>query len=205
MLYGGIGGELEIRRKGGSNSISGSFPYNSMATLSDGGRRGRPRKERFKSGAFEYSVDSPDQEIHLLVGHDFGQPLASKLSGSLSFENTRSALLFEATLSDEVLGTSHGKDAMALLSAGLVGGISPGFRIPPERTVPGAETIEEEDPSEGTAIVRTINDAILYELSLVTRPAYDQTQVEARNWKPTAHREINCTDARLNPKFRWRL
>jgi HK97 family phage prohead protease len=140
-------------------------------------------------------------DIHLLVGHDFGQPLASRQAGSLSLESTRSALTFEAELSEEVLSTSHGRDAMAMLSAGLIGGISPGFRIPPERTVPNAETIEEEDPSEGTAIIRTINEAILFELSLVTRPAYPDTQVEARNWEPT----IKTDDLKRNPTYRWRL
>lgn len=200
MLFGGTDGELELRREGKQTRISGSFPYNSKATLSDGGRTGRPRKERFKSGAFRHSVESRTQEIHILVGHDFGKPLASKLSGSLDLRDTAAALTFTATLSDAVLNTSHGRDAMAMLEAGLIGGISPGFRIPPQRAVPNAESVEDEDPSEGQAIIRTVNDAILFELSLVTRPAYPETQVEQRNWTPSVIVTSNC-----NARYRWRL
>ena len=48
-----------------------------------------------------------------------------------------------------------------------------------------AEKVEEEDPSLGMALIRTIFAALLYEMSFVTRPAYPDTQVEARNWSPT--------------------
>ncbi|WP_370576484.1 HK97 family phage prohead protease [Paracoccus sp. MC1854] len=51
--------------------------------------------------------------------------------------------------------------------------------------MPDAEKVEEEDPSLGTAIIRTIFAALLYEMSVVTRPAYPETQSEARNWTPT--------------------
>jgi HK97 family phage prohead protease len=200
MLWGGIEASgLEVRAKGGSRIVSGSFPYNSRAVLSDGGRRGRPRKEQFAPHAFKFSVDE-NIEVHVLVGHSFDKPLASRGAGTLILEDTAKALNFEATITPEIAGTSHGQDALAMLSAGLIAGISPGFRIPPERTVPNAESIEEEDPAEGTAIIRTINDAILYELSLVTRPAYPETQVEARCWQPTAKIQTN----RASPRFRWR-
>ena len=53
-----------------------------------------------------------------------------------------------------------------------------------------AETIEEEpiNPSKGQhgAIIRRIQQALLFELSVVTRPAYPQAQVEARCWTPGA-------------------
>ena len=87
--------------------------------------------------------------------------------------------------------TSHARDALALIGAGLSVGLSPGFRIPPQRTVPDAEESEDEDPAEGDAIIRTVNAALLYELSVVTRPAYKESQVEARSWavsRPTRRR-----------------
>ncbi len=185
MLHGGDLGHLTVRAEAdGSRIISGRFPYNSLATLSDGGRRGRPRKERFKSRAFQHSVESSAQEINLLLGHDFSKPLASKSTGTLTLNDTDEALEFEARLSPEVAETTHGRDALALIGSGLAGGISPGFRIPPEKTVPNAESVEEEDPAQGRALIRTINDAILFELSVVTRPAYPETEVEARDWAP---------------------
>lgn len=186
LLYAPIASALELRKANdGSQIISGRFPYDSTAVLSDGGRNGgRPRKERFHARAFEYSVNSSTQEVFLLFGHDFDKPLASKLSKSLKLVDTDAALSFEATVAPAVAETSHGRDALALIGAGLAVGLSPGFRIPPQRTVPNAEKIEDEDPKEGNAIIRTIFEAILYELSIVSRPAYEQTQVEARNWKP---------------------
>lgn len=201
MLFGATDGGLEIRRKGDSTRISGSFPYNSTATLSDGGKRGRPQKERFASGAFDFSIDESDLDIHFLVGHDFGKPLASRNAGSLVLRSTDDALVFEATLSDAVMGTTHAKDALAMLSAGLVGGISPGFRIPPEQTVPDAETVTEEDPSEGRALIRTINQAVLYELSLVTRPAYSETEVNKRSWDLLEQPVQSTVRA---SRYRWR-
>ncbi|WIY26954.1 HK97 family phage prohead protease [Parasedimentitalea psychrophila] len=185
MLTGFAIGGLELRRKSdGSAHLAGRFPYNSRAVLSDGGRTGRPRKEQFASGAFRYSVDS-DAEIHLLSGHSFDKPLASRGASSLKLIDADDALTFSAEISPELADVSYVRDALAGLAAGLIVGISPGFRIPPQRTVPDAESVEEEDPSEGTALIRTIHQAILFELSLVTRPAYSETEIEARSWSPT--------------------
>lgn len=182
MLTGYADGGLELRRRSdGSARLRGRFPYNSRAVLSDGGRTGRPRKEQFAPGAFRYSVET-DQEVHLLAGHSFDRPLASRGAGSLSLEDTPEALLFNATIAPQMMDTAHVRDALAALSAGLIVGISPGFRIPPQQTVPNAESVEEENPAEGRALIRTIHEAILFELSLVARPAYSQTEIEARNW-----------------------
>lgn len=189
MLWGGIAGGLEIRReRGGGTRLRGSFPYNSPAVLSDGGRTGRPRKEIIAPHGFAFRVNDPSKEIHLLLGHDYGQPLASKLTGTLELKDTAEALLLEATISPEIADTSFGRDALAMIGAGLAFGISPGFRMPPERAVPRAEaeTISEEPdrPEEGMnrAIIRTVRQALLYELSVVTRPAFKESQIEARNW-----------------------
>ena len=182
MLTGFAHGGLELRRKpDGSARLQGRFPYNSRAVLSDGGRTGRPRKEQFAPGAFRHSVET-DQEVHLLVGHSFDRPLASRGAGTLLLDDTPEALVFNATIAAEMMQVSYVSDVLASLSAGLIVGISPGFRIPPQQTVPNAEEVTEEDPSEGRAMIRTIFEAILFELSLVSRPAYSETEIEARNW-----------------------
>lgn len=187
MLHGVADGGLSLRQEpDGSHVLAGRFPYNVTATISDGGRRGRPRKEQFASRAFEYRVNDPEAEIHLLSGHDYGKPLASKLGGGLNLTDAEDALTFEARIAPEVAETSHGADALALIGAGLAVGLSPGFRIPPERAVQDAETVEEENPDEGQALIRTVKAALLYELSIVTRPAYEESQVEARNWSVPA-------------------
>ena len=172
-------GSLQVRkRKDGARVIRGRFPYNKRAVLTDGGNKGRPVKEQFKPGAFTFRLNDPLAEIHLLFGHDYDRPLASKLNGTLSFKDTAKALLFEAVITAAVMRTSYAKDVLALVAAGLSVGLSPGFRIPPKQTVPNAETVEDEDPREGRAVIRTINDCLLYELSIVTAPAYPEATVE---------------------------
>lgn len=205
MLHGAALGELEVRRdRSGETRLRGRFPYNSPAVLSDGGRSGRPRKEMFAPAAFDYSIDSPDQDIAMLVGHSWDKPLASKMTETLIFQKGRDALGFEAIITAAVAETTFGRDAIALLGSGLAVGISPGFRIPPERAVPDAEEIFEEPnrPEEGMhrAIIRRIKQAILFELSIVTRPAYPDATVELRNWQLNAGGVLQ-----YNPLNRWRL
>ena len=193
-------GQLEVRKKGGGRVIRGRFPYMKRAVLTDGGNKGRPVKERFKPGAFKYRVNDPKAEIHLLVGHDYSQPLASKLTGTMTFEDTFTALVFEAFILESIASTSYGADILALIGAGLAVGLSPGFRIPPKQTVPDAETIEDEDPDEGRAIIRTINDCLLYEMSIVTMPAYaDATVEEVGAVEPEEKRS-----SLIVPSYRWR-
>ena len=197
MLWGGVaeGGGLELRRAtDGSVKLSGVFPYGKYAILSDGGRSGRPQKEVIGSRAFEYRVNDPKEDIHFLVGHDYDHVLASKSTGTLTLRDTAAALIFEAVISRAISETTYGSDALAMIGAGLAVGISPGFRIPPARAVPDAEEITEE-PDDGEideqgqprrgALIRTVKAALLYELSVVTRPAYPEAQIEARRWSAT--------------------
>jgi HK97 family phage prohead protease len=192
MLHGGDdGSSLELRAaRNGRRVIRGKFPYRKWAVLSDGGRGGgRPRKERFAPGAFAHSINSADQDIALLSGHDFAKPLASKFTNTLIFSDTADALVFDAEIVEEVAQISWAQDLFRLIASGLSIGLSPGFRLPPPRAVEKAEEITEEvvDPSRGMygALLRTILQAVLFELSIVTRPAYDEAQVEMRNWQPT--------------------
>ncbi|MGE0409151.1 MAG: HK97 family phage prohead protease [Amphiplicatus sp.] len=207
LLWAGLGGELELRQDAnGAKRLSGSFPYRKRAVLSDGGRRGRPQKEEFDERAFAYRVEDPQAEIHFLVGHSYDRPLARKLDGTLRLRDTPLALLFEAFIARELAEVSHVRDALALISAGLATGVSPGFRLPPERAVPREEaeeiTEEPDNPEEGEhrAIIRKIKQALLFELSLVTAPAYPEAQVEARNWSPTI-----ATPRARSYLRRWRL
>lgn len=59
MLFGVLeGSSLELRAVEGRRVISGRFPYNKWAVTSDRGKNGRPRKERFAPGAFQYRTPS---------------------------------------------------------------------------------------------------------------------------------------------------
>lgn len=203
MLFGGHEGGLELRKRAsGAVALHGRFPYNKRAVLSDGGRTGRPRKEVIAPRAFGYRVDRPEEDIHFLIGHSYDRPLASRSAGTLDLTDTDDALIFVATITEEMQQVSYVADFLRSFTAGLIIGLSPGFRIPPERTVPNAESVEEEDPSEGMALIRTIWQALLYEISAVTRPAYDETQLEARNWATGAKPIVTAN--RFEGVSRWR-
>lgn len=189
MFEGFASGELILEERAarvGVRRLRGRFPYNKAAVLSDGGRTGRPRKEVITPRAFAYRVEKPDEDIHLLIGHSYDRPLASRGAGTLDLVDSDEALTFTAILTEEMQAVSYVRDFLATMQAGLVMGVSPGFRIPPERAVPNAEKVEEEDPSLGMALIRYIFAALLYELSIVTRPAYPEAQVEARSWETSA-------------------
>lgn len=207
MLWGGHDGGLELRKRAsGAMSLAGRFPYNKRAVLSDGGRSGRPRKEVIAPRAFAYRVDRPEEDIHLLVGHSYDRPLASRLAGTLDLKDGDDALTFAATITLEMQEVGYVRDFLGGFDSGLIRGISPGFRIPPKRAVRVAETVEDEgsDPENGAhnAIIRTVLQALLYELSVVTRPAYDETQLEARTWetRPAAL----PVPARMGRAWAWR-
>jgi HK97 family phage prohead protease len=177
-------GELELRAaRNGRRRLRGRFPYKRRAVLSDGGRTGRPQKEEFSPRAFGYRVDKPDEEIHLLVGHSYDKPLASKLTNTLRLVDSDEALTFDAEITPEIADTSYGSDILKQIDSGLAVGISPGFRIPPPRAVAKAEVFTDEghDPARGmhNARIRTILAALLYELSIVVVPAYKESVVHA--------------------------
>ena len=186
MLEGFADGGLELRKRAsGAMSLQGRFPYGKRAVLSDGGRTGRPRKEVIAPRAFGFRVDDPKEDIHLLVGHSYDRPLASRGAGTLELTDGDDALTFTATISEDMQRVSYVQDALTAMAAGLIVGISPGFRLPPKRAVAQPEKVEDEgfDPENGAhnAIIRTVMQALLYELSIVTRPAYPEAQVEARS------------------------
>lgn len=184
MLWGGNLGTLEVRAEGGETRLRAAFPYGAETELAPG------RREVIAARAFADRIEA-GEDIHLLSGHDYEKPLASRAAGTLTLRDTDQALVLEARIDG---GTSWARDFLAAHAAGLIRGLSPGFRVPE-----GGEKIERS----GTGLLRTITRAALYELSAVTIPAYPQAQIEARAWdagtpeSPRAglHRTLN----------RWRL
>ncbi|MCF6304467.1 MAG: HK97 family phage prohead protease [Rhodobacteraceae bacterium] len=176
MLWGGHNGGLEIRRSAdGATVLRGRFPYGVSTILWDGGRSGQARKEVIAPRAFATRVAQQDQDIHFLAGHDFDKPLASRAAGSLTLTDSDEALIFEATISVEMRNVSYVRDFLGGLDAGLIKGVSPGFRIAPTDQ---AESIRPD----GSGVLRTVNSAELFEVSAVTKPAYSDAQIEARAW-----------------------
>ena len=177
-----IDGELEIRQDG--RKLFGRFPYETLATTSD---RLRTRKETFSAGAFRFSVEEARAKrarIDLLEGHSFNRPLANTLDDSVEFSEIRNErggldLVFEATLPVEAEQPAYMRDAVLKIRNGLARGISPGFRVPPRAVVANAEELIPE-PGNPSVNIRRINQAVLFEMSVVTRGAYGEASVENR-------------------------
>ena len=180
MFWGGTQGGLEIRQDGEAVRVAGRFPYDMRTELAPG------YVETIAQGAFAPRVNE-NEDLHFLLGHDFEKPLASRGAASLVVRSEAYALTFEATVSAQ---TSWARDFMAAHAAGLIRGLSPGFR-----TRKGGEAITRD----GDVMHRTITSADLFELSAVTRAAYPSAQIEARCWQ--AERPDSGLQRTLN---RWR-
>ena len=214
--------ELEIRaRGGGPGSLFGRFAYSQgpgrgMATVAD---RGKVRKERIGPDAFGWqmrafmelqqemadvikgAVDEARLEIlrqelerrnvHVLAGHSYDRPIGSLKSGA-KIISTKKAVEFEVDLPAEADQPSYMRDTVRMIRAGLAGGVSPGFRVPPASVVANAEAFEPEAGNPGVQ-VRVINQAVLHELSIVTRPAYSETEIDVRAFdtaRPARRRRV---------------
>lgn len=180
MLWGGSLGGLEVRQVGEAVRVAGRFPYDTRTELAPG------YFETIARGAFAPRVNS-DDDLHFLSGHDFEKPLASRMAGTLEVSQDHDALTFEATVS---ANTTWARDFMAAHDAGLIRGLSPGFRV---------EQGGEKITRDGDVMHRTITRAALIEVSAVTRGAYPSAQIEARNWNAAKTVKPNLTAAR-----RWR-
>ena len=177
-----IDGELEIRE--GGRILTGRFPYGGTAIISD---RLTTRKEQFSVNAFDYALELAEKKqarIDLLDGHSFDRPLGNTLDESVIFENRLDAdgnlgVVFTARLPLPELQPTYMQDLILKIRSGLASGVSPGFRVPPISVVPNAEQLipERGNPS---VMIRKINHAVLYEMSIVTRAAYPDTSVENR-------------------------
>lgn len=180
MLWGASLGALEIRSEGGATRLRAVFPYGVETELATG------RREVIAPRAFGDRIEK-GEDVHLLAGHDFNKPLASRSAGTLQLRDTDQALEIEATIDG---GTSWARDFLAANASGLIRGLSPGFRV-----APGGERIERR----GDGMLRTVTAADLIEVSAVTRPAYPAAQIEARAW-------MEAPDAGLRRHLaRWRL
>lgn len=155
-----VGGKIQIREISSEyTSITGRFPYDTI------GRLNPRRREKINPFAFD-PLDAG--EVHLLAGHDYNRPIARTGDKSLVLDNTRGALSFVAKLPNEKEQTSWMKDTLTAIRLGLIDGISPGFLIRP-----GGIQLQED--------LQIIRAALLRELSIVTRPVYQDAAAHTRH------------------------
>ena len=214
-MYPILDGSLEVRQRGSSRILGGSFPLGRTATIRN---RGRVRKERFRRGrggasmSWQYrefqklqrqlaeDVSQIADEViaekkrealqdalekrntHLLVGHSYDRAIADTMTGNLALNFSDDAVAFEATLPDVDDMPSWVADAVKAVQGGQLRGVSPGFQV----TAKGAEKLIPETGNPGV-MIREIEDAVVFEYSLVARPAYSGTTIDARGENPAIH------------------
>jgi HK97 family phage prohead protease len=117
-------------------------------------------RERVKAGAFTDSLRSGD-DILCLFNHSTDAVLGRTRNGSLQIEDDNESLRFTVRLNK---GVSAHRDLYALVKAGTISECS--FAFAKE------DDVWETDPDDRRSQIRTIRKGKLFDLSLVTSPAY---------------------------------
>ena len=123
-------------------------------------------REVLEPGSLRPAID--DDDIMLLWAHDESQPLARVAAGNLRLTETSRGLEFEA----ELANTSTARDAIALVKSGVVRAMSFAFSM-----TGGKDRWETRDGESWRFIERL---GRIFEISLVSTPAYTSTNVAAR-------------------------
>ena len=148
---------LEVRAEGNGNTLVG------YAALFDSPSEPMPFIEYVKRGAFSKTLND-GADVRLLINHE-GVPLARSKSGTLALEEDERGLRVEADLDP------MNPDSARILSAMKRGDISQmSFAF---------KTIKDSYNADRS--VRELREVQLFDVSLVTFPAYEETVAELRN------------------------
>ena len=143
-------------------------PFNSPAQIGDSPWGFR---EKIAPGAFTKTISEAD--VVLLYNHDTGKPLARKSAGTLQLHESDRGLEIEAQTPE----TTHAMDALKDIKAGNIRGMSFGFE-------PVKEDWFDDDGNPAdkyTGTQRVLKEVKLFEVSACTFPAYDTTDISARD------------------------
>lgn len=142
---------IELRAEGDGRTFTGYASVFNEPSLP------LPFTEIVKPGAFKRAIQSRNR-IMLLWNHDTSNPLASTRNGSLQLAEDARGLKVTATLPDTTLG----RDISELVRTGVIDAMSFGFSV-------------KKDSWSQDGGTRYLEDVSLYEVSLVSTPAYEQT------------------------------
>jgi uncharacterized protein len=143
--------QIEMRAEGDGRTFTG------YAALFNEPSLPLPFTEYVRPGAFKRSLQSRNRMM-LLWNHDTSNPLASTRNGSLQMTEDSRGLKVTATLPDTTLG----RDIAELVRTGVVDSMSFGFSV-------------KRDTWSQDGQTRYLEDVTLYEVSLVSTPAYEAT------------------------------
>jgi HK97 family phage prohead protease len=139
--------------------------------------------EQIAPGAFAASLSG---DVRALIDHDTRLVIGRTVAGTLTLREDATGLYGEIKINE------HDSDAMNLyarVQRGDVSQCSFGFDITAEDYVVSPD---------GQTCTWTIRDVTLYEVSVVTFPAYEATSVEARDAANTAPLQKNRLERRKN-------
>jgi HK97 family phage prohead protease len=129
--------------------------------------------EQVSPGAFTKTIQEAD--VRFLIDHDPSLLLARTKSGTLRLSEDKVGLSADADLAP----TTYGRDLAVLLERGDVSQMSFGFQV-----VKDDWTVEQVETNDGNSVdveVRTIREAKLFDVSVVTFPAYEGTDAKLRS------------------------
>ena len=143
--------DFEVRETGDGMTFTG------YAAVFNSDSQPLPFIERIAPGAFKRSLQSRN-EVKLLWNHDSGEPLASVRGGTLKLVEDARGLKVEATLAN----TTRGRDVSELIRSKVIDSMSFGFSV-----------IKDAWSNDGNT--RTLEAVRLFEVSIVSSPAYEGT------------------------------
>lgn len=146
-----------------------ALPFNRKTVIGDLKRGGW--REEAAPGLTQKSIN--DGDILFLAHHDMHMPLARTSAGNLSLREESDHLHWEA----DPVDTSYGRDIRALADAKVLGGVSIGFNAVKDEWRDDAGN--PSDKFNGTH--RILREIKLIEISAVTKPAYKDTSIMARD------------------------
>lgn len=132
-------------------------------------------KEKICRGTFQKALEKGN-DIHFLAEHDDNKILASTRNNSLTLVEDDKGLFMTA----EISPTSYGKDYHTLINDGILRNMSFGFSVDKDKWKKSHDGI----------YTREITDLTLYEVSVVTNPAYPQSSIQARGMSLVNELEI---------------
>lgn len=173
--------DVEIREESGAKGTKLRFSGYAAVfnALSDdlGGFR-----EKIKPGAFRKTIQEAD--VRLLLNHDSSLVLARSKAGTLSLEEDSKGLYVEA----EMAPTSYAQDLSLLMQRGDIDQMSFGFQV-----------VRDEWNEKTSPPTRTLLEVKLFDVSIVSFPAYPQTSGTVRGRRTQS--DINREHLRLKMRL----
>lgn len=151
--------------------------------------QGRPFRERFTAGAFSRAL-ATGADVRCLVNHDRNIVLGRTKNGTLRLMDDGDALRFECEPSDSPIDQHYARK----IERGDMDGMSFRFYKKAERW-----------SGMGEATVRDIDEADIDDVSIVTYPAYRDTEAVLRSLDEHGRSQSRQASRRVLARMRLRL